>query len=79
MDESRNTKADVVAHSLGGIGYPDASTVLMVGDREHDVIGAAQHGIKTLGVLYGYGSREELEGTGAAYIANSVMDILKYV
>ena len=55
MDESRSKKADVIAYALDSIGSPDVSTLVMVGDREHDVLGAAQHGIKTIGVLYGYG------------------------
>ncbi len=48
----------------------------MVGDREHDVIGAREAGIDCLGVLYGFGTREELEKAGAVYIAESVEDIL---
>ena len=79
MDESISKKADVIAHALKNIGAPDTSTLLMVGDREHDVIGASKFGIKTIGVLYGYGSRDELTSAGAAYIAESVEDILKYV
>ena len=37
------------------------SNIVMVGDREHDVLGAKEHGIACVGVLYGYGSRAELE------------------
>ena len=44
----------------------------MIGDREYDVIGAKKFGIPAIGVLYGYGSREELERAGAAAIAESV-------
>ena len=47
----------------------------MVGDRKHDVLGAAQWGIDTIGVLYGYGDREELEAAGARYIADTVEQI----
>jgi phosphoglycolate phosphatase len=43
------------------------------------VLGAAEHGIETLGVLYGYGSREELTAAGAKYIAETVEDILKII
>lgn len=42
----------------------DPERTLMIGDRKHDVLGAKRHGIRTLGVLYGYGSREELEEAG---------------
>ena len=53
----------------------DKSTVLMIGDREHDIIGAKKNGIDSLGVLYGYGSREELEAAGADYIAATVEEL----
>ena len=47
----------------------------MVGDREHDIIGAALHGIDSIGVTYGYGSYEELKIAGASYIADSVENL----
>ncbi len=49
----------------------------MVGDRYHDIIGAHENGIECIGVLYGFGSREELEGSGADYIAQTPDEILK--
>ncbi len=62
----RTTKADVIAHSLGALGIePVAATqggtgeVLMIGDRAHDVEGAAHHGIPTALVRWGYGSPNE--------------------
>ena len=48
---------------------------VMIGDREHDIFGAQENGIDTIGVLYGYGSRDELEKAGAMYIAETVYDI----
>ncbi|WP_423243446.1 HAD hydrolase-like protein [Clostridium transplantifaecale] len=51
----------------------------MVGDRKHDVIGAAENGIDCVGVLYGYGSSEELTGAGAKYLAESVEELEKYL
>lgn len=50
----------------------------MVGDRRHDIEGAREAGLQAVGVLYGYGSREELEKAGAAYIAAD-MDELRGV
>ena len=44
----------------------------MVGDRHHDIDGARANGVQSVGVLYGYGSREELAEAGADYIAESV-------
>ena len=51
----------------------------MVGDRKHDVLGANQLGINTVGVLYGYGDLEELRSAGARYIAKTVNDILNFI
>ena len=52
---------------------------VMIGDRRHDIIGASKAGIHSIGVLYGYGSREELEKAGADMIAVTPGDILKFV
>jgi len=79
MDSSRVKKADVIAHALKSCDITDLSSVVMVGDREHDVLGAAQFGIDSIGVLYGYGNRAELESAGATYIATEVADILKFI
>jgi len=46
-----------------------------VGDRLHDIEGAKQNGLSSIGVLYGYGSREELENAGADEIAATVADL----
>ena len=51
----------------------------MIGDRSHDMIGAQKAGLHSLGILYGYGSREELEEAGAELIAETpekVCDLL---
>ena len=79
MDTSRNKKGDVIAYALREAGVLDKSKAVMVGDREHDVIGANQNGLDSIGVLFGYGDRDELEKAGATYIAPTVEDILKYV
>lgn len=79
MDESRNKKADVIRYALETFGISDLSSTLMIGDRDQDITGAKKNGLDSLGVLYGYGDREELEGAGATYIAESVEDILKFV
>ena len=67
-DEVRSAKADVVAEAivrLKAIGT-DLSNPVMVGDREHDVHGAAAHGIPTIFVEWGYGSPAEQVGTIAS-------------
>jgi phosphoglycolate phosphatase-like HAD superfamily hydrolase len=62
-DGSRAAKAEVVAHALAQLG-PLPERVLMVGDRSHDVEGAAEHGIDTVVVGWGYGATD-FEGPGA--------------
>ena len=81
MDESRSKKSEVIAYALQrcALGEDDKSRVLMVGDRFHDIEGAKQNGLKSCGVLFGYGSREELENAGADYIVKDVMDLYKVI
>lgn len=70
LDGSRVNKADVIQYTLEtlGIAECDRGKVLMVGDREHDILGAKKNGVASMGVLYGYGNRLELEEAGADYI-----------
>lgn len=77
MDEKRVKKADVIAYALDSCEISDLSTAIMVGDREHDVLGAKQVGLDCIGVLYGYGDYEELKKAGATHIVENTKDILK--
>lgn len=72
MDQTRSTKASVIEYALERNKIQDKRMVLMVGDREHDIFGAKQNGLKSCGVLFGYGSREELEKAGADFIAKDI-------
>lgn len=67
----RITKAQVIEDVLARAGVTDRSQVLMIGDRNNDVLGAHQAGIKCLGALWGYGSRKELEEAGADRFAET--------
>ena len=64
-------KAEVIARAMRVIGGPEG--LVMIGDREHDVLGAAVHGVPTIGVLHGMGSRAELEAAGARWIAADLL------
>ena len=75
MDETRTRKDEVIAYALEEMGVTDRSACVMVGDRSHDILGARKNGLDAIGVLFGYGSREELEEAGARYIAETVEDI----
>jgi phosphoglycolate phosphatase len=57
-------KRDLIAHILRAEAL-SASETIMVGDRAHDILGARVNGLFPVGVLWGYGSREELMSAGA--------------
>ncbi len=71
----RHTKSDVIAEVFSRLKIKDRSKVLMVGDRKQDIEGAHKMGISAMGVLYGYGSREEFERAGADFIAETPADV----
>ena len=75
MDGTRVNKDDVIRYTLESAGVKDLSGAVMVGDRLHDVIGAKKLGIPCIGVLFGYGSLEELTDVGAKYIASSCEEV----
>jgi phosphoglycolate phosphatase len=75
LDGSRGTKALVIEDVLRRLGDPDPATVMMIGDREHDVHGARAHGVATIGVRWGYGSPGELEGANPYAIAASASEV----
>lgn len=76
LDGERMKKADVIKYACDSFGIKDYSTCLMVGDREHDIIGAKEVGMRSCGVTYGFGSYDELFSNGANYIVNSPKGIL---
>ncbi len=78
-DKNRSKKEEVIRYILEKHEIADLDDVLMVGDRKFDVIGAAACGLKCMGVLYGFGDREELEQAGAAYIAETVEDMAQMI
>jgi len=75
LDGSRERKSDVISYVLKQNGLTGQTGVIMVGDREHDVIGARENNIDVVGVLYGYGNRAELEKSGATYIVETVKEL----
>lgn len=79
MEATRSNKADVIAYALEQAGIVDLKETIMVGDRLHDVIGAKKNNLPCIGVLFGYGSEEELKEAGAAYLAATVEDIWELI
>ena len=72
----RKDKIDVLKYAIETAGV-DVKKAVMVGDRHYDITGAAHFGLDSVGVLFGYGSRQELEEAGATYIAETVDDLSK--
>lgn len=75
FSKERETKADVIAYLLKKI--PAGTPCLMVGDTQFDVLGAAAHGIATVGVSWGYGSADSLQNAGAAAIADTPEELYR--
>lgn len=73
FDSSRSKKAEVIAYLLEK--NPDAENIVMVGDTAFDVLGAAAHGIPTVGVAWGYGLVEDMERAGARAIAHTMEEL----
>lgn len=71
-----HTKADVIRSALHTLSIQDTGKVLMVGDRKFDVLGAKECGIDSVGVLYGYGDRQELQEAGATYICKDFDEVI---
>ncbi len=75
LDGTRADKAELLAFALARLGRrPDEC--LMVGDRSHDIRGATANGMGAVGVLYGYGSRDELVASSAAALAASPSELV---
>jgi len=76
LDGVRSRKTDLLRYALEETGAAPGRAV-MVGDRRHDMIGARENGVAATGVLYGYGSREELETAGAQALLPNPSDIAR--
>ena len=75
LDGTRVAKDEVIACAMQRMGMQDASGAVMIGDRMHDIVGAKKNSMESIGVLYGYGSRQELEEAGAGRIVCSVAEL----
>ena len=76
MDGRISRKADVISHLIDKLRENEKSSILMIGDRDQDIDGAKANGLQSAGVLWGYGSRDELMDAGADYIVSVPSDIV---
>jgi phosphoglycolate phosphatase len=77
LDGTRIKKSEVIRYALDKAGIVELSSAVMIGDRKHDILGAKEIGIDSIGVLYGYGNYEELKNAGASMIVETVEDLHK--
>ena len=79
LDGSLGEKDEIITYALNLCGNPELSQVIMIGDRCYDILGAKKNGIDSIGVLYGFGSIQELTESGATYLAKDVLDIFTLI
>jgi phosphoglycolate phosphatase len=77
LDGTNADKTDLLGHALASARI-DPSQAIMIGDRSHDMIGARNNGMTAIGVLYGYGSREELVDAGAHHLCATPRTLLDH-
>ncbi len=77
MDHTRSSKDKIIRYVLEQGLIADKDKAIMIGDRKYDMMGAQMNGIDSIGVLYGYGNREELEKAGATYIVSDIRELSK--
>ena len=78
LDGTRVHKTDLLAYALEETDV-NASHAVMIGDRSHDMIGAKNNGMGAIGVLYGYGSKEELIEAGASHVCATPRAVLDHI
>lgn len=77
MDLTCTHKIELIKLALSHFTNQNKSDFIMIGDRADDIIGAKKNNIASIGVLYGYGTPEEIKEEQPTYIANSVCDVKK--
>jgi len=84
LDEHDPNKAILIKRALEALDIDEADkealkSCIMIGDRFYDIEAANEIGIDSIGVLYGYGSEQELSEAGSTFIAKEVSDITAYI
>ncbi len=78
LDNSRSNKTEVINEELIRLNAVDCKErVIMIGDREHDILGAREAGIESIGVYYGFAKKGELEAAGADYVVHTTDELGK--
>ena len=75
LDGKVKKKEDVINNALKRLNITNLNEVIMIGDRKHDIIGANINNLDSIGVLYGFGNKQEFIEHKATYIVNTVTDL----
>lgn len=75
LDGTRSQKGEVIQYALEKNNITNLNKVVMVGDRKYDSMGAKEAGITSIGVLYGYGDRQEHERVNTDFIVSTVEEL----
>lgn len=75
LDGTRSNKADLLKWIIETNELTPRESILMIGDRQHDVIAAKKNGLRSMGVGYGYGSKQELEEAGMDLFCQTIPDM----
>ncbi len=76
LEGTRSSKNEIIFEVLDQLGLPQSDSIFMIGDREYDIFGGQHHNLKTIGVEYGYGPKDELLNAKPDYLVNSTKEIL---
>ena len=79
LDGTLDNKADIISYAMSLYPNSGKDDFVMIGDRFYDVDGAKENGIMCIGVLYGYGSRTELETAGADAVFTTTAELGDYL
>jgi len=75
LDGTLGNKAEIINYVIENLKIKNLEETIMIGDRKYDIIGAEKNNIDSIGVLYGYGSLEELEAARPTYIVDSISQL----
>ncbi|MEI5993391.1 HAD family hydrolase [Candidatus Enterococcus mansonii] len=76
LDGNRSKKGEIICYALEKAKITNRQETIMIGDRRHDILGAKENGLASMGVLYGFGAISELKDAGATYIVEKPADIV---
>jgi phosphoglycolate phosphatase len=79
LDGTRTAKTEIIQYILQHYGEHPSDAFIMIGDRKHDIIGAHNTGIDSIGVTYGYGSEEEITQINPTYQVSTVLELKEFL